>query len=686
MGIVRYQLGRLSEAVDYLDRAIRRNPDFAEAHNNRGIALKGLGRLEEAVESYGRALGLKPNDAKAHNNLGNALAELGRPEAAIASYREALALAPTDGEVASNLGAALQDQGRFEEAISSFERALALRPNDAEILNNLATALAAAGRRDDAIDRYRQALALAPGAAMVHYNLGNALAETARWDEAVASYDRALAAAPEHVDTHNNLGNALRNLGRNEEALASFRRVLELDPANAGAFSMVAQIERAICDWSNFRETREALIRRVREGGSVVGPFTFAITSDDPADQLRCAREYRAQILASAPAATEVRVDRQDARIRLAYVSADFREHAVARLLVELIERHDRDRFEVVGVSIGPDDGSAMRRRLEAGFDRFIDAGTQSDNEIAALIAAERSHIAVDLNGYTKHCRPDIFAHRPAPIQVNYLGYPGTMGAEFIDYVVTDPFIAPASAEADFSERLVRLPDCYQPNDGQRPIAETTPSRAEAGLPEQGFVFCSFNNSFKITPDLFEIWMRLLRQMPESVLWLLGDSEATERNLRREAAAREIEPARLLFAPRVPQAEHLARHRLADLFLDTLPYNAHTTASDALWAGLPVLSCAGRSFQARVAGSLLHAVGLPELVVNNLADYEALALRLARDGERLAALGAKLARNRSTAALFDCRRYCRHLEAAYREMFDTWHRGEAPKAIRVAPA
>jgi protein O-GlcNAc transferase len=370
-------------------------------------------------------------------------------------------------------------------------------------------------------------------------------------------------------------------------------------------------------------------------------------------------------------------------RVRLGYLSANFHAHPVAHLIAGLIEHHDRRRFEVMGYGFDEDDGSALRGRLVGAFDRFVDIADTQDQDAARLIHTDDIDIVVDLHGWTPDCRAKILAYRPAAIQVNYLGYPGTSGAEFIDYIIVDRFVVPAEQQPFFSERAVYLPDCYQCNDDKRETAARTPSRRECGLPERGLVFCCFNNSWKLTPLFFDIWMRLLRAVPESVLWLYEANPLVKANLAREAEARGIAPERLVFASRLPQAEHLARHRLADLFLDTLPYNAHTTASDALWAGLPVLTCAGSTFAGRVAGSLLRAVGLDELVTASLEEYEALALQLARDAELLTGLRARLAQNRRSYPLFDTGRYTRHLEAAYWRMSEIRMAGQPPIAFFV---
>jgi protein O-GlcNAc transferase len=401
--------------------------------------------------------------------------------------------------------------------------------------------------------------------------------------------------------------------------------------------------------------------------------------------QLQAARHFAQDTIRRAPKPLwNGSVWRND-RIRIAYLSGDFRRHPVGHLVVDLLERHDRARFEVIGVSFGPDDRSDLRARIASAFDRFIDVRTRSDREVAQLLLDLRVDIAVDLTGHTKGSRPAILAFRPAPIQACYLGFPGTMGVDFIDYILADATVIPADRQQFYAEKVVQLPDCYLPHDGKRTIAAHTPSRQELGLPE-GFVFCCFNNSWKITPALFDVWMRLLRAVEGSVLWLTRDSPEAESNLRREAAARGVDPARLVFAGRLPRTEDfLARQRAADLFLDTLPYNAHATASDALRVGLPVLTCRGESFSGRVAASLLEAVGLPELATHSLAEYESLALRLARDPSALRALSERLEQNRATSLLFDTDRLRRHIEAAYRTMWEIWQRGERPRSFAVAP-
>jgi protein O-GlcNAc transferase len=427
------------------------------------------------------------------------------------------------------------------------------------------------------------------------------------------------------------------------------------------------------------------LAARIAQRSSVIPPFTLLSYGSDPALQLECAKRCIEDAMRVPAQPLGTKTGRHDGKLRIAYLSADFRRHPVASLIAQLIELHDRARFEIVGVSFGPDDQSDMRARLARAFDRFHDVRWQSDREVAELLSRMQVDIAVDLSGHTQDARLGILAYRPAPVQVTYLGYAGTTGAGFIDYVIADETVLPLDQQPFYTERIVHLPDCFLVNDFTRKIAARTPTRREAGLPDEGFVFCSFNNNNKITRPVFEAWMRLLGAVEGSVLWLSQDNVDAKESLRKAAVARGIDPARLVFAPRLDLDEdHLARHRLADLFLDTLPYNAHATASDALWAGLPLLTCRGASFAGRVATSLLHAAGLPELATSDLGEYEALALRLATDASLLRGFRHRLEQNRATCPLFDTDRFRRHIESAYTTMWELQQGGKDPISFSVA--
>jgi protein O-GlcNAc transferase len=717
-GNVLVHLKRLEEALASYDKALMIRPDFTEVLNNRGNVLAELKHLEEALASYDKALMIRPDFTEVLNNRGNVLAELKGPAEALASYDSALAIKPDDAGALYNRGNALRDLKRFEEALASYDRAIALKPDYAEAYSNRGNVLVHLKRPEEALASHDRAIALKPDYAEAYNNRGSVLRDLKRLEEALASYDKALTVKSDFAAALNNRGNALRDLTRPEEALASYDSALAIKPDDAGALynrgnalddlkrleEAIASYEKAlalrpdyddafigvavsvnrICDWTRRKAMAGQVRDRIASSKSVLSPLVALSYLNDQALLRQCAENFIKNKIGNFPFPLWRGEVWHNERIKIAYLSADFRRHAVAYLMAELFERHDRARFEIIGVSFSPDDRSEMRARLVAAFDQFFDVREKSDAEVARLLCELKVDIAVDLQGYTRNCRARILAHRPAPIQVNYLGFSGTMGADFIDYVIADKVVLPFDQQPFYSERIVHLPDCYQPNDRRRQIAERTPARAELGLPEQGFVFCSFNNNWKITPEAFDVWMRLLKAIDGSVLWLRADTTA-EQNLSKEAAARGVDPARLVFAPRMKRLEdHLARHRLADLFLDTLPYNAHTTASDALWAGLPVLTCMGNTFAGRVAASLLHAIGLPELVTNNLPDYEALALTLARDPARLREIKAKLARNRDTDPLFDTDRFRRGIEAAYGKMWEIWQTGEKPTSFSVS--
>ena len=712
---------RFDDALASFDKALALRPDFADAHNNRGNVLSALKRQEEALASYDKALALKPAYPEALNNRGNVLAQLERHDEALPSFDQALAIWPQYAEALYNRGnalSALERQedalasydralvlradypealdnrgnvlaklGRYEEALASHDAALRVRPDHPETLSNRGTTLEQLWRCEEALASYDRALALQPRHAEALGNRGNVLAKLKHYEAALESYDAALAIRADDADAWYNRGNALSALRRYEDAAASYETALAIDPAHADAHGGLAGVALAICDWERTTRIGTELANQITAKTSTVGPFALLGYSDDPALLLQCAQQFVAQQLTAPLPRVGTVPNRHHDKIRLAYLSADFRDHVMAYQLAELFERHDKSRFDITGVSFGIDDGSEMRARLATSFDRFLDVRGKSDRDVAEALAELGIDIAVDLMGHTRDARLRIFAHHPAPIQVNYLGYAGTIGADFIDYIIGDPVVLPFEHEPFYREKIVQLPDTFFVTDSKRAIAPHARSRADEGLPEQGFVFCCFNNSAKIGPAIFDIWMRLLQAVDGSALWLSLRHGAAKDNLLREAAARGVAPERLVFAKHAPRIEdHLARHRLADLFLDTLPYNAHATAIDALWAGLPVLTCRGNAYGARVGASLLRAVGLPELITESLADYEALALRLARHPAQLRGIREKLAQHRHTHPLFDTDRFRRHIEAAYTTMWDIHQRGEPPQSFAAAAA
>ncbi len=586
-------------------------------------------------------------------------------------------------EAHGTLGRALRDQGKLEEAAAAYRKATALDPRNAVFHNDLGNVLAEQCKLEEAIVSYHKALEICPEYAEAHNNLANLFQMTGRLEEAAAEYEKAIGLRPEYAEARRNLGSLLYRQGRVSEAIASLRTAVELNPGYEEAAALLEHQMRHMCEWKGLDALSGSLIRMVEQGSGKVNPFGFLCLESTASQQLLCARQWAAQNAQYASEGTPFSFQ-DDGRITVGYLSADFHEHATAHLISELFSLHDRKRFRIVGYSYGPDDGSAARERLKRSFDCFVDVRGESFVTSAARIRADGVQILVDLKGYTADARPKIMALRPAPIQVSYLGYPGTMGSDAIDYVIVDRIVVPVEEQTFFSEKLVHLPDCYQVNDATRRISERIPLRQECGLPESGFIFCCFNASYKITPKVFNVWTRLLKAVPGSVLLLLDSNPYATANLKREAEDRGVAAERLVFADHLPYADHLARFGVADLFLDTFPYNAHTLASDALWGGCPVVTCSGRTFPSRVAASLLHSVGLPELVCRSLADYEKLALALARDHGRLRGVRQKLRTIRLTAPVFDTRRFTRHLEAAFEIMWERYRRGKPVQRFAVS--
>lgn len=607
----------------------------------------------------------------------------GRLEAARQGYRRVLDVVPGHGHALYNLGVAERALGQVGEAIRLWTGLVEAEPQRVEALLALSRAYRTLGDDVRSLAFAERAAAVDPASADAQNLRSNALRSLGRNGEALEALDLALKADPAYALGHANRGHLLSSLKRHAEAVEAYRAAFALDPDLPDLAGALLDQQMRCCDWRDFGDLQVRVREGVRRGEPVTIPFTFLAHNDDPGDQMACVRTHMKVRFPQVPAPLWMGQTYRHDRIRVAYVSSDFRIHAVSQLLVGLLERHDRDRFEIHGLALPPRVEDDMRDRVRAACDVFTDVSGLDDAAIAAAIREAEIDIAVDLNGFTTFCRPGIFVRRCAPVQINYLGYPGAMGSLAADYILADRTVIPSAESVHYDEKIIRLPFAYQPNDDRRGIAPETPTRTEAGLPETGFVFCSFNASYKITPEVFDVWMGLLREVEGSVLWLLGGDAGIERNLRASASERGVSPDRLVFAPKVALEAHLARHRLANLFLDTLPYNAHTTASDALWAGLPLVTCAGRSFAARVAASLLGAVGLPDLVTTSLDDYRALALALARDPQRLAALRARLAANLPDAPLFDTDRTRRQVETAYATAWRRRMAGLAPRSFDV---
>ena len=716
-GAVLSDMGRLAEALECYDRALAARPHYPEALYNRGNALRDLKRGADAVESYDRAIALKADFVQAWNNRGTALTALGRHDEAVTSFDRLLALHAGAAEPWNNRGIALAALGRQDEALTSYDRALALDGNFARAWDNRGTLLREMGRAAEALASHDRALQIAPGVALSWFNRGNVLREQRRLGEALESYDRALGIEPDNAHAWTNRGIVLRDLKRIPEALASYSRALEifpdyvetlysrgiaawvenhdyemarpdlekavaLDPDCPYALGGLLLVKQYGADWTDFDGDVARIDAGVRKAKEVAEPFLYQAVSQSPADLQACSVIHaRHRYPAQTPMAGTG--PRNPGKIRIGYVSGEFREQATAYLMAGLYECHDKSLFEITAFDNGWNDQSPMRQRLEAAFDKFVDISRLSDLDAARRVAAEDVDILVNLNGYFGDHRMGVFAHRPAPLQVNYLGFPATLGADYMDYILADRIVIPEDERRFYTEQVVWLPDSYQANDSKRAIATDIPSRAACGLPPAGFVFCNFNAAYKLTPTTFAGWMRILKAVPDSVLWLLEGLPQFAGNLRHQAQRMGVDGSRLIFAPMTGLAPHLARLSLADLFLDGMPYNAHTTASDALWSGVPLITCQGHAFPGRVAASVLRAVGLNELVTQTPEDYERLAVQLAQDPALLSSIRQKLATKRGTTPLFDTARFAKGIEQAYRIMLERRTRGLPPEGFAV---
>lgn len=684
--------GQLALAESSYRQLLATQPGHAAALHLLGLVCHQTGRSAEAIGFIQQAVDIEPNNPDYLNNLGAALRANGQDEPAIACYRKALQINPRDLDLQNNLANAYMDTQRFEEAAGCYRRVLRALPKNDDVRASLCRALEAYGYAChhkglfvQAEAAYAEAVMVNPKLGHLHYNLGNAQRELGKTAAALKSYQQALALMPNDADTYNNLGNVLRETGQLNEAIAAYQQALRINPDLHHARVHLVHQKQHACDWAGLTEEIEKIRQMVREiPEAQVSPFAFlAMPGTSPKEQKRCADHWVQNRIA--PLLRDQLIENQkpfsfeksnpSKKLSIGYLSSDFRLHPLAFLITELIELHDRNQFEVYAYSNASDVKTAERRRLEKAFDHFIDIRQLSIEQLAQRIHQDHIDILVDLTGFTQASRSAVVALKPAPISVNWLGFPGTMGmlndGPLFDYILSDDFITPEHVQADYAEKLLPLPICYQPSSRRLELAKA-PSREACQLPTDGFVFCSFNQTFKILPDIFDIWMRLLKAKPNSVLWLLESNPVAKSNLQREAKLRGVAANRLIFAPKVPVAEHFARHQLADLFLDTLPYNAHTTAGDALWMGLPVISCAGDTFASRVAGSLLNALDMPELITDTLESYEKKAMQLASNPAELNAIKDKLAANKASSALFNTALFTQDLENIYQSIWQKY--------------
>ena len=726
LGIIVHLRGHSDSAVDLINKAIQNNPKNPFCYNSLGNILKKQGNLGEAISCYEKALQLKPNYTEAYNNMGTAFQDQDRRGEAISCYEKALDLRRNYTTAYHNMGAASKDQGKLTEAMSCHEKTPEDKPDYLKAYINMGNALHAKGRFSEAISCYEKALDLKPDHHGVHNNMGTSFHELRKFEEAISCYEKALDLKPDYAEAYNNMGtvfydqgnlgeaiwcyekaldlrpdiaeaysnmgNAFKDQGRLNEAILYYQKALELKPDCADACSeLLHQLQRT-CAWKqidHMSDKLDALTTKALDDGEKTAetPFISLARHIDPYRNLAVSQSWSSYISRHVsglemPLSFDARRS-CNGKITVGYLSNDFCNHAVAYLMLSLFGLHNRNEFEIFCYAYGEDDGSYHRKRIEQDCDKFVDVHRLSYADAAKRIYEDRVDILVDLKGYTGGCRMEIPALRPAPLQVRYLGLAGTTGADFFDYIITDRIVIPEDHAPYYSENLVYMPHSYQINDHNQPISNTDWKRSDFGLPEDSFVFCSFNQVYKIDPVMFDSWMKILRQVPKGVLWLQWERETAEKNLRQEAKARGVEPERLIFSKKISKPEHLARLRLADLALDTRIVNGAATTSDALWAGVPVITLQGGHFSSRMSSSILTAIGFSELVTHNLDEYEALAVRLARNPGELQAIQQKLAKNRLTEPLFDTPRFARNLEKAYKEMWEIFVNRQQPRQIEV---
>ena len=708
--------GQLDDAIQSYQKALKLNPNYSEAHNNLGNSLTEQGQFNDAIVSYQKALEINPNYPALHNNLGNAFKELGQLEDALKSYSKGLTYNPNYIDLLNNLGVVLNDLGQLDEAVKSYERAIDIKPDYAEAYNNLGVTYNKLGQLEKAVQVYEKALKIDPDYADAHNNLGVVLKKLGQLDEAIDSYQKAIAINPDDADTYNNLGivfdeqerlddaiqsyrkavsiqsdlaEAYNNLGhtlcklhRYQEAIDLYEKVFDIKPNLDYILGNILNTKMNSCNWDDLEELLTDAKQRIVNNEKIIEPFNLMGLVDDPALQIKAQKLRMTGDHPKSNILPTIGRYPKHPKIRIGYFSADFREHPVGYLTAELYELHDRNYFEVHAFSFGSDTKDALNLRIKAGVDQFHNVQSMSHKEIALLARSLEIDIAVDLTGLTAESRTDVFAMSAAPIQLSYIGYLGTMGADYYDYLIADPVMIPKENQKYYVEKIVYLPS-FQVNDSKDLPPEITLTRKDVGLPEEGFVFCCFNNTYKFTPTIFDSWARILSAVDNSVLIVFANNELSKTNLTKELIQRGVKAERLIFGDSVKRPEYLARYRTADLFLDTHPYNAGTTASDALKMGLPLLTMIGKSFNSREAASILTSINLPELITNTPEEYEALAIELASNPDKLKAIKDKLTSNLSTAPLYDTKLFTKNIESAYTEMYERHHKGLEPDHIYV---
>ncbi len=659
------ELKRYDEALDSYDKAIKINSNYADIHNNKGSVLKNLKRFNEAIECYDNAIKIKSDHAYSHNNKGNALKELKRYDEALDSYDKAIKINSNYADAYNNKGNTLKELNRYDEALASYDKAIQIKSNHVEAYNNRGIVLQNLNQYKAALASYDKALKLNPNYTFAYNNRGNVLKYINRYDEAIASYNKAIEINPHFEDPYNNKGNALKDLKRFDEALANYENVVKLKSDFKYILGKVLHTRMILCSWNDFDSLTEKIVKALNKKLKVIDPFFFLGLSDNPAFSKLTSEIFVEDKIPKHSEIEPLAKYNNHKKPRIGYFSADFYDHAVLHLMMDVFKNHNKSLFDFYGFSFGPDKNDKWRNEVKNYFIKFEDVSKISDKEVADLCRKLEIDIAIDLTAFTSNSRSGIFSYRAAPIQINYLGYPGTMGAEYIDYIIADEVIIPKENFDYYSEKVLYLPNCYQANMSQKDISPKEFKRGDFDLPDNAFVYCSFNNNYKITPHIFDVWMNILKKVPNSVLWIFKSNETASKNLKKETEARGVDPNRIIFASYLPNEEHLKRISLADLFLDTFPYNAHVTASDAIRMGIPILTLTGNSFASRVGASILSCIGLKELITNNKKEYQELGIELAIKPDKLAKIKNRIRDSVSKSPLFDSHSFTENLENIY---------------------
>lgn len=716
LGCLQLKKNMYVEAIDNFNLSILKGGEFFEALHDIGSAYAHLEQNELALEQFKKCLAYKKNSFELYLNIGGMLDRLGRYEEALIEYEKAILLNPNHHEGWHNKGISLNNLNRHEEALNNFDEALKYQPNYAKTWANKGNALGKLKRYNQALTHYDHAISLDQNYYEAWSNKGVILSELKRHDEALLHFDKALQLNHNYANAWSCRGMTLSKLKRYKEALDMYERALQINPNISEAWSSKAEMfenlklydkatecyekvmrlgtdenysygqilhaQMKMCKWSQHNQHLDNCLLNIQNNKKIIQPFALLSLIDSPAMHKKCAEIFAKDRYPENLILGPLNNMNKREKIRIGYFSADFKDHPVSFLTVEMFELHDKTKFETIAFSFSSNENSKIQTRLSNSFDQFFDVSNKCDQDIAILARNLEIDIAIDLGGFTAGSPLSIFAFRVAPIQVSYIGYIGTLATNYIDYVIGDRFTIPSASENFFSEKIIRLP-FFQANDRKREIAEKNFRRSDLGLPDHAFVFCCFNNTYKITPTIFNSWMNILDKVAGSVLFLYAENSWAEANLRYEAELKGISKERLIFGKVLPRDEYMSRYLSCDLFLDTFPYNAGTTASDALWMGLPVLTYSGNSFASRMAGSLLQSLDLDKLVTNSLEDYEETAVFLAKNPNELSSIKKELHQNKATYPLFNTNIFTKNLEKAYEVIFQNFISGKPPDHVEI---